>query len=72
VAEPQTQLFCDILYPNLQTFGPDEYTGSITLPDTESEDDEEAAELPGTPGKGQVSAVSAEDERLIDELSRRR
>ena len=42
------------------------------VPDTESEDDEEAAELPGTPGKGQVSAVSAEDERLIDELSRRR
>ena len=25
VAESQTQLFCDILYPNLQTFGPDEY-----------------------------------------------
>ena len=24
VAESQTQLFCDILYPNLQTFGPDE------------------------------------------------
>ena len=42
------------------------------VPDTESEDDEEAAELPGTPGKGQVSAVSAEDERLSDELSRRR